>query len=123
MERVRITEGHTSSWLPCRRMFVGDTEIHNVTSIDVSVRPGEIASFNVGLVGELDVEIMGDVQFTCDTKTIQSAALVLMKQIENDKDFRDAFVASVYSGIKDCGDKLCGYAMAEKIVSRVIGES
>lgn len=122
MEKVRITEGHTSRWQPCRRMFVGDVELQNIRSIGMKIVPGEITQFDVSLVGEADIETFGDVKVSFDVDTIIGAILVLKKQLENEKVFREAFEASVYSAIKDCEDKLCGRSMAEKIVERLIGE-
>ena len=104
-------------------MFVGDTELHNIISIDMHIVPGGTAKFEVGMVGEAAIDTLGDVQIKFDATSVKSAMIILKKQLENDAELRRAFVASVYSGIKDCGDKLCGYAMAEKIVSRLIGES
>lgn len=122
MEKVRITEGHTTRWQPCRRMFVGDVEIQNIREINMNIRPDCITQFEVKLYGEADVDTFGDVKVSFDVDTVIGAMLVLKKQLENDKSFREAFEASVYSGIKDCEDKLCGRKMAAKIVSRLVGE-
>ena len=122
MERIRITEDHTSRWQPCRRMFVGDVELQNIQEIGIRIVPGEIAQFDVKLFGEADVETYGDIKVSFDVDTIIGAVLVLKKQLENDKVFREAFESSVYSAIKDCEDKLCGRKLAEKIVGRIVGE-
>lgn len=122
MERIRITEGHTSRWQPCRRMFVGDVEIQNIQEIDMKITPDSLTQFHVELVGEADVETFGEVKVSFDVDTIIGAILVLKKQLQNDRSFREAFESSVYSAIKDCEDKLCGRKMAEKIVSRIVGE-
>ena len=122
MEKVRITEGHTSRWQPCRRMFVGDVELQNIRNIEMKIVPGEITQFDVSLVGEADVETFGEVKVSFDVDTIIGAILVLKKQLQNDMSFREAFESSVYSAIKDCEDKLCGRKMAAKIVSRLVGE-
>ena len=121
MPRVIVVEDFDASWMGCRRMYVDDVELKNITGINMEILPGEISKFEVSMCGFADIDTIGDVNISFCPQTVVEAVSVMRKQLMNDMELRKGFLASIMTALRE-NEGYPDNAMANKILERLIGE-
>lgn len=75
--------------------------IHKVRSVDFHVSVDEIPSFTIETFGMPDIEMQGRCDFRFDAETVQQACEVLKTEFRKNRDFYNAFVASIESALRE----------------------
>ena len=87
--------------------YIDGKKIDNVRSVDFRVAVDEAPCFTFETIGVPDIDMRGDIKFRFTPETVQQAAVVLQNEMIANKDYRDAFLKSMYEFWKTretCGD-------------------
>lgn len=98
--------------------------IPKVCSIDFHVSKDEIPCFTIETIGVPDIEMGCRCDFRFDVETVKQACEVLKREFRTNRDFYDAFVASIESTLRESMLILKEWECeetAKKIADRIIG--
>lgn len=103
------------------RVFVGDNHIKGVTRVVFEQSAMEIPSFTFETDGYPNIEIdNADICFRFTPEAITDAVKVICHTYANEKDFRNAFVASIASALKEVPTGTGIYDAAQAVADRII---
>ena len=117
MSKVRIEGGYP--WK--KKVLVDGEELPYVSELHMDMRTDMVTKFDITLLGEPSVDILGSVCLDFTPHTLGGALSVIKNKIKSDGAFRDGFKASIESAIRDYGDYPVN-GLAEKILERITGE-
>ena len=120
MERIRVVNKECGSL--GTQCFIGETQIHQVKSVDFRCSLDEVPVFTFCVVAPPDIDMLADVQFSFAPETIEQACVVLQHELMKYGEFRKAFRDSIASAI-DIGNMDDRKKQAEKILQRIAGEA
>lgn len=120
MNKLKIYTDNYKSFMPTH-VEIDNSIIHNVTGITYSKHGGELPQCTIETNCIPDIDALADIKFKFTPETIQEAATILRNVLSSDKEFYDAFVASIKSALKESAD-IDSIAVAKAIADRIIGE-
>ncbi len=101
--------------------FVGDNEIHGVTSVDFKQSVEEVPTFTFETPGLPDIEMFGEVFFRFTPDTVQQAAAILQNEFQSNPESRKALISSISSVLKELPQETWSDDVSELIANRIIG--
>lgn len=106
--------------------FVDGVKIPHVRAVDFHVGVNEAPVFTFETVGNPDIDMPGQVEFSFKPLNVSEACQILSQELKKHGDFYDAFVASVRSAIEEIPSDVDVFEyeqeISEKIVKRISGE-
>jgi hypothetical protein len=110
---------------PCGTIVeIDGKEIPKVRSVDFHVSTDEIPCFTFETIGMPDIEIQSRCDFRFDVTTVEQACEVLKREFRTNRDFYNAFVASIESALRESAivwEEWEYEETAKKIADRIIG--
>ena len=125
INKLKIYTDNDESFMP-NHVEIDNNIIHGVIGITYHQSVKELLpQCTIETRGLPDIDTLADIKFKFTPETIQEAATILRNVLSSDKDFYDAFVASIESALDEIPEgpeemKLCDVAKA--IANRIIGE-
>lgn len=103
--------------------FIDDIEISNkTTSVQFEQNAGEVPIFTFETIGFPNIEVdNANIRFRFTPETISDSVKVIRHTYEIDEDFRNAFVASIESAIRELPPKINRECATMRIADRIIG--
>ena len=98
--------------------------IPKVRSLDFHVSADEIPCFTIETIGMPDIEMQSRCDFRFDVTTVEQACEVLKREFRTNRDFYNAFVASIESALREstiAWEEWEYLETAKKIADRIIG--
>lgn len=121
--RVRVFNPKGEGWMGTQYEIDGK-KIDGVMSVDFHVAVDEIPQFIFEMIGEPDIEMVGDIQFQFTPQTVQEAAAVIRKEFCYSSDCFKAMAASVEERLRmHIADQTDAFrkALAEDITKQILG--
>lgn len=104
------------------KIFVGDSELKRVISIEFNQSVDTVPCFTFETIGLPDIEIdNADIRFRFTPETTTDSIKVLRHGLLTDKELYNALVASIESAIKELPPRIDRECAARIIADRIIG--
>lgn len=106
------------------RVFVDGKQIEKITHLDFQIDPLDIphVELNLEIMSGIDFEGQAEVIFLKTPFTIENACEVLRKELLKHDDLYQAFIASIYSVLKNIPTNASNFEVSEIIMKRILGE-
>ena len=117
MRTVRIDGGYP--WK--KKVLVDGVELPYVSELTMTMEPDMVTQFDIKVLGEPSIDVLGRVCIDFTPVTLSSALAVVKSQVRTNGQFRDGFKASIESALREYGDYPVN-GLAEKILERITGE-
>lgn len=106
------------------RVFVDGKQIEKITHLDFQIDPLDIphVELNLEIMSGIDFEGQAEVNFLKTPLTIENACEVLRKELLKHDDLYQAFIASIYSVLKNIPTNASNFEVSEIIMKRILGE-
>lgn len=106
------------------RVFVDGKQIEKITHLDFRIDPLDIphVELNLEIMSGIDFEGQAEVNFLKTPFTIENACEVLRKELLKHDDLYQAFIASIYSVLKNIPTNASNFEVSEIIMKRILGE-
>ena len=117
MSKVRIEGGYP--WK--KKVLVDSQELPYVSELHMEMEPDMVTRFEITMLGEPSVDVLGSVCLDFSPQTVSCALAVIKNRVKTDGVFRDGFKASIESALREYGDYPVN-GLAEKILERITGE-
>ena len=106
------------------RVFVDGKQIEKITHLDFQIGPLDIphVELNLEIMSGIDFEGQAEVNFLKTPLTIENACEVLRKELLKHDDLYQAFIASIYSVLKNIPTNASNFEVSEIIMKRILGE-
>lgn len=106
------------------RVFVDGKQIEKITHLDFQIDPLDIphVELNLEIMSGIDFEGQAEVNFLKTPFTIENACEVLRKELLKHDDLYQAFIASIYSVLKNIPTNASNFEVSEIIMKRILGE-
>ena len=98
--------------------------IPKVRSLDFHVSTDKMPCFTIETMGVTDIEMQNRCDFRFDVETVKQACEVLKREFRTNRDFYNAFVASIESALRESTivwEELEYEETSKKIADRIIG--
>lgn len=123
MRRVQVK--NLSDKVVGTECFIDGVKIPHVRAVDFHVGVNEAPVFTFETVGNPDIDMQGQVEFSFKPLNVSEACQILSEELKKHGGFYDAFVTSVKSilvdGVDWSSDDLVN-TKSEEIVKRISGE-
>lgn len=104
------------------KIFVGDSELKRVISIEFNQSVDTVPCFTFETIGLPDIEIdNADIRFRFTPETATDSIKVLRHRLLTDKELYNALAASMESAIKELPPRIDRECAARRIADRIIG--
>lgn len=104
------------------KIFVGDSELKRVISIEFNQSVDTVPCFTFETIGLPDIDIdNADIRFRFTPETTTDSIKVLRHGLLTDKELYNALVASIESAIKELPPRIDRECAAKIIADRIIG--
>lgn len=120
LANVKIEQDKDRDYI--HRVFVDGKQIEKITHIDFEINPLETPRINIEIMGGIDFEGQAEVNFLNTSFSVQNACKIIRQELMEHGDFYKAFLASIYSALKDIPEGTFIDEMPEFILKRIIGE-
>ena len=117
MSKVRIEGGYP--WK--KKVLIDGEELPYVSELHMTMEPDMVTKFEIMLLGEPSVDVLGSVCLDFSPQTVSCALAVVKSRVKTDGVFRNGFKASIESALREYGDYPVN-GLAEKILERITGE-
>ena len=118
-QRIKVVNPK-DGWLGTE-YYIGGQKIDSVKSVDFRVAVDEMPVFTFETIGLPDIDMSGDVFFSFTPDTVQQAVAVLQNEFKNNRDSRNALVASITSTLREMPKEMGMYDVAELIANSIVG--
>lgn len=123
--RVRVVNPN-DDWLGTE-YYINGQKIERVRAVDFRVAVDEIPTFTFETMGQPDIDMHGDIQFSFTPETVEEAVKVLRSELLKHGDLYNGFLASIKSAVAEYASGCHRFGgdyeiLSKEIIERIIGE-
>ena len=104
------------------KVFIDGKQIDKITHLDFQINPSEITSVTIEQISGVDFEGQAEVNFLNNPFTVENACKILRDELLKHDHLYKAFLASIYSSLKELPKDVEIDEIPEIILKRIIGE-
>lgn len=104
------------------KVFIDGKQIDKIARLDFQINPSEITSATIEQISGVDFEGQAEVNFLNNPFTVENACKILRDELLKHDHLYKAFLASIYSSLKELPKDVEIDEIPEIILKRIIGE-
>ena len=120
LANVKIEQDKESTNI--HKVFIDGKQIDKITHLDFQINPPEITSVTIEQLSGVDFEGQAEVNFLNNPFTVENACKILRDELLKHDHLYKAFLASIYSSLKELPKDVEIDEIPEIILKRIIGE-